>query len=268
VRDMVHWLILELANGQYEGMQLIRKEPLEIARTPQAIRPGPNAETGLDNYYGFGWGVEYLQDGVLTVSHSGIFTAGGLNHVALLPSQGLGIIALGNAFPTGVPEAVASSLLDLARYGRLTQDWFAVWKKRYDAVSAADQEKIAKYAKPPVPNQPPLDLGAYAGTYHNDYVGKVEVAVDNGVLSLTRGVHQAPLALRHWDANTFLSYPFPDTPGLPALVEFKVDPGGEPSQIELEEFAGNGEGAGSVTRTEGVEQASPSPTAPSPIAQR
>ena len=253
VRDMVHWLVLELANGQYEGMQLIRKEPLEVARTPQAIRTWPNTETGLDNFYGFGWGVEYLQDGVRTVSHSGIFTAGGLNHVALLPSQGLGIIALGNAFPTGVPEAVTSSLLDLARYGRLTQDWFAVWKKTYDAVSAANQEKIAKYAKPPVPNQPPLDLRAYAGTYHNDYVGKVEVAVDNGVLSLTRGVHQAPLALRHWDGNTFLSYPFPDTPGLPVLVEFKVNADGEPSQIELEEFAGNGEGAGSVTRIEGVE---------------
>src|SRR6202012_1277395 len=97
-------------------------------------------------------------------------------------------------------------------------------------------------------------------------VGRVKIAVDHDSLLLTRGVHQAPLALRHWDGNAFLSYPFPDTPGLPALVEFKVDAGGAPSQIELEEFAGNGEGAGSVTRTEGVEQASPSPITPSPIA--
>jgi CubicO group peptidase (beta-lactamase class C family) len=250
VRDMVHWLILELADGQYEGRQLIRKDALEIARTPQAIRTGSNAETELDNYYGFGWGLDYLQDGVLSVSHSGIFTAGALNHAALLPSQGLGIVVLGNAFPTGVPEAVASSLMDLARYGRLTQDWFAVWKHRYDAVTMADQAKIAKYSKPPVPNRPSLNLADYAGTYRNDYVGRVKIAVDNGSLLLTRGVRQAPLPLRHWDGNTFLSYPFPDTPGLPALVEFKVDAGGGPSRIQLEEFAGNGEGTDSVTRTE------------------
>jgi CubicO group peptidase (beta-lactamase class C family) len=249
-RDMIQWLILELADGQFEGRQLIRKEPLEIARTPQAIRTGPNAETGLDNYYGFGWGLEYLQDGVLSVSHSGIFTAGGLNHAALLPSQGLGIIALGNAFPSGVPEAVASSLLDLSRYGRLTQDWFAVWKDRYASISIADQEKIEKYSKPPVPNHPPLDLAAYVDTYRNNYVGMVKVAVENGILSLTRGVHQAPLPLRHWDGNIFLSYPFPDTPALPVLVEFKAGAGGEPSQIELEEFAGSGAEADSVTRTE------------------
>ena len=77
--------------------------------------------------------------------------------------------------------------------------------------------------------------------------------MDNGTLLLTRGVRQAPLPLRHWDGNTFLSYPFPDTPGLPALVEFKLDVGGEPSRIQLEEFAGNGEGTDSVTRTEEVQ---------------
>lgn len=46
---MVKWLLLVLADGQYEGQQLIRKEPLEIARTPQAIR-GTNEATGLDNF--------------------------------------------------------------------------------------------------------------------------------------------------------------------------------------------------------------------------
>lgn len=253
VRDMLHWLIMELADGQYEGRQLIRKDALEVARTPQAIRTGSNAETGLDNYYGFGWGLDYLQDGVLSVNHSGIFTAGALNHVALLPSQGLGIIVLGNAFPTAVPEALAASLMDLARYGRLTQDWFAVWKHTYDAIAIADQEKIAKYSNPPVPNHPPLDLAAYVGTYRNEYVGKVKIATENGTLLLTRGVDQAPLLLRHWDGSTYLSYPFPDTPALPVLVDFKVDANGEPSQIQLEEFAGNGEGTGTVTRTGPVE---------------
>jgi hypothetical protein len=111
-------------------------------------------------------------------------------------------------------------------------------------------DDIAKHSKPLVPNRPPLNLAAYVGTYRNDYVGRVKIAVDNGSLLLTRCVRQAPLPLRHWDGNTFLSYLFPDTPGLPALVEFKLDAGGEPSRIQLEEFAGNGEGTDSVARTE------------------
>ena len=249
-RDMVQWLLLQLADGQYGGRQLIRREPLEIARTPKSIS-GANVETDLDKYYGFGWALDYLEDGVLSVSHSGAFSVGAGTNATLLPSQDLGIIALGNAFASGVPEAVAASLLDLTRYGQVTRDWFAVWKDRFDqAFIIPVEEKIEKYAKPPVPNRPPLDLPAYVGTYQNNYVGKVKIAVENGALSLTRGIHQTPLILRHWDGDTFLSYPFPDSPALPELVEFKAGANGKASQIVLEEFTGNGEEAATVTRTE------------------
>jgi hypothetical protein len=249
-QDMVKWLLLELADGRYEGRQLIRKEPLEIARTPQAIT-GTNGATGLDNYYGFGWRLQYLEDGVLYVEHSGVERSGMGTQVMLLPSQDLGMVALGNAFATGVPEAVATSLLDLTRYGHVRQDWFSVWKGLFDQLFTIPHEKkIEKYAKPPVPNRPPLDLAAYVGTYQNDYVGKVKVTMDNGVLSLTRGVRQAPLTLRHWDGNTFLSYPYRESPGLPYVVEFTAGADDKASQIVLEELAGNGEKAATVTRAE------------------
>lgn len=249
VQDMVHWLLMVLADGQYEGRELIRKEPLEIARTPQAIR-GKNQSTGLANFYGFGWNLDYLEDGVQSVGHSGAFTSGAGTNVTLLPSQDLGVVTLGNAFPTGVPEAVGSTLSDLARYGHVTRDWFAYWKNVFDqAFTIPEQAKIEKYANPPIPNQPPLDLTAYAGTYRNSYVGKVKITVENGVLLLTRGVQQAPLALRHWDGNTFLAYSVPEVPGYPNLVEFKEGSDGTVSQIALEEFEGNGPGIDVVTRT-------------------
>jgi CubicO group peptidase (beta-lactamase class C family) len=248
VRDMVQWVLLVLADGQYQGQQLIRKEPLEIARTPQAFR-GPNPATGLNSFYGFGWALDYLQDGVSMVAHSGAFSAGAHTNVTLLPSQDLGVVTLGNAFPTGVPEAVGYSLSDLARYGYVTQDWFVFWKKLYnDAYTVPEQERIAHYANPPVPNQPPLDLATYAGNYRNSYIGKVNITVDNGVLLLTRGVQQAALPLRHWDGNTFLCYPSPENPALPSLVEFIEGTDGTVSQIALEEFGGNGPGLDIVTR--------------------
>ena len=69
------------------------------------------------------------------------------------------------------------------------------------------------------------------------------------MLLLTRGIGQAPLRLRHWDGNTFLCYDVPETPGYPDLVEFKQGTDGTVSQIQLEEFAGNGPGINVVTRT-------------------
>jgi CubicO group peptidase (beta-lactamase class C family) len=248
VRDLTHWLLLLLADGQYDGQQLIRKESLQIAHTPQIIR-GRDPFTGLDAFYGFGWNVDYLKDGVLSINHSGAFTRGAGTNVTLLPSQDLGVVTLGNAFPTGVPEAVASILLDLTRYGHVTHDWFAYWKNRFDqGFTVPAQEKIKKYAKPPVPNHPPLELAAYAGTYRNNYIGKVKITVKNGIVLLTRGVQQAPLTLRHWDGNTFLCYPVPETPGYPDLVEFKEGTDGTVSQIQLEEFEGNGPAIDVVTR--------------------
>lgn len=186
VRDLVQWLILELADGQFGGKQLISQQALNLARTPQAVR-GKNSETGLPDHYGFGWVLYYLPDNVFCMAHSGAFTLGAGTNVTLLPSEQLGIIALGNAYPTGVPEAVAGSLLDLARYGHVTKDWFAVYKNQFDeSFTVPRKRQIEKYANPPVPNVPALHFAAYTGTYRNNYVGKVEITAANGTLYATR----------------------------------------------------------------------------------
>ena len=246
IRDLVKWVILELANGQYDGKHLISKEALEMAWTHQAEN-GSSVRTGQPTYYGFGWVLDYLEDGVLRVAHSGAFSQGAGTNVTLIPSQDLGIVVLGNAFPTGVPEAVADTLLDLGRYGHVTRDWFTTWKNYFDTLFSTE-EQIEKYAHPPVPNRPALDLAAYTGTYRNAYVGKVKITAGKGILYLTRGPNQAPLPLRHWDGNTFLSYPVPEHAALPVPVEFTIGAEGEASQITLEGL--NGSGAGTVTRTE------------------
>ena len=147
-----------------------------------------------------------------------------------------------------MPEAVADILLDLARYGSVTKDWFTVWKGRFDQLSTIpDEQQIEKYANPPVPGVPALDLASYTGTYRNDYAGKVEIIAEKGVLYLVRGVGQSPLPLRHWDGNTFLYYPVLENPAVPIPVEFTIGPDGKASQVTLEEL--NGAGGGTVTRT-------------------
>lgn len=248
VRDVVQWLLLELADGRFEGKQLMNEQAMKIRRTPQAIISPGNVDTGGGVYYGFGWNVVYLEDGVLDANHSGGFPEGASTNVALLPSQDLGIVVLANGSPTGVPEALANIFLDLTRYRYLTRDWFALFKGIFDQNSVPLEELKKQYSQRPVPNRSALDFCAYIGTYQNEYVGKVKVTVENGILSLTRGVKQAPVPLRHWDGNTFLSYILKVRPDVPLGVEFTVGADGKASQVALQEFEFNGKGVGTVTR--------------------
>ncbi len=250
VRDLAQWLLFELADGQFEGKQLVNKQAIKIRRTPQAVVSPGNGDTA-GSYYGFGWNVGYLEDGVLVANHSGAFPEGASTTVTLLSSQDLGIAVLGNAAPTGVPESLANSFLDLARYGYVTRDWFALFKGIFARDSAFYDELKKQYSHPPVPNRPPLDLSAYVGVYRNDYVGKVKVSVENGALALTRGAKQASVPLRHWDGNTFLSYTFEAHPDVPLGVEFTVDADGKASEVRLQEFEFNGSAVGNVIRIRG-----------------
>ncbi len=250
MRDLAQWLLFELADGQFEGKQLVNKQAIKIRRTPQAVVSPANGDTA-GSYYGFGWNVGYLEDGVSVANHSGAFPEGASTTVTLLSSQDLGIAVLGNAAPTGVPESLANSFLDLARYGYLTRDWFALFKSIFARDSAFYDELKKQYSHPPVPNRPPLDFSAYVGIYRNDYVGKVKVSVENGALALTRGMKQTPVPLRHWDGNTFLSYTFQAHPDVPLGVEFTVDADGKASEVRLQEFEFNGSAVGTVTRIRG-----------------
>ena len=67
VRAYAIWLngyCLKLVDGQHEGKQLVNKQAIKIRRTPQAVVSPGNGDTA-GSYYGFGWNVGYLEDGVL-----------------------------------------------------------------------------------------------------------------------------------------------------------------------------------------------------------
>ena len=62
-RDIAQWLRLLLANGQYEGREVIAKAALQQAHVPAIVRNiDPN--TGAASFYGFGWNIDYREHGV------------------------------------------------------------------------------------------------------------------------------------------------------------------------------------------------------------
>src|SRR3984885_11313486 len=126
--DLAKWMRLQLANGKFEGTQLVDETALASTHSPQMLT-GYSPLTGLPSFYGLGWNVNYDTEGRLRLGHSGAFALGAATSVLLVPSEHLGIVVLTNAYPIGVAEGLAFSFTDIALYGKATQDWLAIFKK-------------------------------------------------------------------------------------------------------------------------------------------
>ncbi len=96
-RDMAKYLQMLLANGAFEGRQVFAKEAIEETRKPRIAMPG--------GQYGLGWMLSTFHDAP-TVFHGGNID-GFSAMVSLIPSEGLGVVALSNGNVASLPtEAV------------------------------------------------------------------------------------------------------------------------------------------------------------------
>jgi CubicO group peptidase (beta-lactamase class C family) len=241
VRDLVKWLSLEVNNGTYGGRQVIGEAAIGATHQPVIMR-GDNPVTGEPGFYGLGWNVDYGPHGVVW-SHAGAFSVGARTQVSILPGEKLGIVVLSNAFPTGVPEAVADAFFDLVLDGKPSQDWVATWNGIYDALFGpqAIAAMSAAFATPPAHPGPALPATAYAGTYANDYVGEAVVTEDGGQLVLLLGPDgEKRYPLSHFDRDTFVYAFSPEQPKLLSSAVFAIGPDGEAVELTLDDFAGSG----------------------------
>ncbi len=246
VRDLARWVRLELGDGRFEGRPVVAAAALAETHAPLTAR-GRNPVTGAAAFYGLGWNVEFGRHG-LVWGHAGAFSVGAQTLVSLHPGAKLGVVVLTNAFPSGVPEGLADSLMDLVFDGRIGRDWVKAWGDAYRGLFApAVAAARAAYGTPPSPAMPALPLAAYAGRYANAYVGTAVVTVTGSTLSLTLGPDGArTYPLRHFDRDRFLYDPDPETPDLPAAVRFAIGSGGRADAVTLEPL--DASGLGTLTR--------------------
>lgn len=239
-RDLGAWMRLELGQGRFEGEQLIPADALAATHEPMFFR-GPNPVTGVPEFYGLGWNVEYGRHG-LSWGHAGAFSQGARTLVSLLPNSGLGIVVLANAFPTGVPEGLADSFFDFVFDGALAQDYLTGWNNAYlglfgPAMAAAR----AAFAAPPDPASPARPAEAYLGRYANAYIGPVAVTGQGADLTLVLGPDGAKrYPLRHFDRDLFLYYPDPEVPDIPSTASFALGPDGIATSLTLSPFEATG----------------------------
>ena len=203
-RDLARWLRLHLANGSFDGKQVIDAEALAVTRIPRAVSGPPATPAARARFYGLGWNVSYDDHARLQLGHSGAFNLGAATAVALLPGEQLGIVVLTNGRPQGIPEAISAGFLDVAQNGNPTVDWLAFTAGAFAQIYDADKPEV-DYATRPDRPQPPREDASYTARYVNTYYGPATVAVEGGVLTLTMGPagKTTTFTLVHYNGDTF-----------------------------------------------------------------
>ena len=211
-RDLAQWVRLQLDGGKWNGKQLIDANALAETHKAQVCRVPADAakpnECPGDQYYGLGWNVGKYAEGHAMFSHSGAFFLGAATSVYIIPEEHIGILALTNSTPVGLPESICLTFLDFLHYGKQLRDYLPLFGHVMDQMIAESQKASADYATLPLPATPTpaKPLTAYVGSYSNEYFGTLEVALENDRLILRLPPRGTYYELSHWDADTFSYY--------------------------------------------------------------
>jgi CubicO group peptidase (beta-lactamase class C family) len=249
VRDLAQWLRLQLGNGMLDGVKVIDADALAETHRPQIFRvppPPTNPATDRAGLYGLGWNVDYNQQTANQLNHSGAFNLGAATTVRLLPSEKLGIIALTNGQPIGVPEAITRAFFDLVLYGQVQQDWIKLFGELFAIVSKPPYGTEIDYRKPPAHPIPPLAFDAYVGSYYNDFVGEIEITTQLSWLALELGPNKTQYPMGHYDGNIFYYQPIGENAYGLSGVTFTIGDGGKATSVLVENL--NVESPGTFTR--------------------
>src|SRR6266540_3992629 len=241
VNDLTKWMRLQLANGKFEGKQVVDEKALAETHHPHMLT-GFNPFTQLPTFYGLGWNVSYDQEGRLRLNHSGGFALGAATQVNLVPGEQLGIVVLTNAYPIGIAEALGTTFLDIALYGKPTQDWLVLFKQRFSNPAAIGTVLGFDYSKPPGSPSLASKNSAYLGRYANDFFGDISIIEKDSGLAIVQGPKKKTFAMKHYDRDTF-TYETEDENAVGRSgITFTIGPDGKATQVVVENLNVRGEG--------------------------
>lgn len=210
-------LIEDLGYDRRAVLERLRFLPLTPVSSP------PSEPAMRSGFYGYGFNIGTSAAARTQFSHSGAFELGAATNFVIIPSADVAIVVLTNSAPVGVPETLTAEFSDLVQFGRVTQDWRALYAGAFTGMDRPFGELAG--TQPPADSSPPRPLRFYAGTYANDYWGPATVFVKDGALTLSLGPRPQIYPLTHWDGDVFTFSPVTENapPGSVSAATFNGD---------------------------------------------
>lgn len=175
VKDLTHWLQMQLDSGRYNGNQVLPWQVVKRTRQVETILNSTKSSVYPSHYTGYALGVMQRDyNGRQVYWHTG-GADGFVTNTCFVPEEQLGITILTNNDNQNFYEALRYQLLDaylgvpytnrskaqleqFLQYDQATKDSILAWKARVKG------------------NKPTLSYIQYTGTYSNDLYGFISIA--------------------------------------------------------------------------------------------
>jgi CubicO group peptidase (beta-lactamase class C family) len=199
VNDMSHWILMQLANGKYNGKQVVPQ--MVIGRTRQS-NTIVSENSGLETY-GLGW---FLKENNCkkVVEHDG-GANGFLSKTVLIPSERSGFVILTNSDAQYFFEALGRILTDDLTGAKFT-DYNSLFYQSFISQNRQTVKEIGEWRKTASAYKAkPGEYKKLTGNYSNKVYGKISIeAKDNSAEVSFENHPQYKGKLQFLSANTLL----------------------------------------------------------------
>ncbi len=199
--DLARWLRLQIGDGVIDGKRVIPAAALRTMRdllVPEAAEPHPLVATERRISWGAGWDIRVMREDTL-YCHNGTYSGSGA-FISCMPARELGVavIANGGGIAVFLAELIAAEAYDAAM-GSTGEDYLPTLFKIADARARRNAA-----AKPHGALSRPVN--DYAGQFHNDDWGTMDVVVAGDSLDARVGAFPMPVQLTGTDRFTSNGY--------------------------------------------------------------
>jgi CubicO group peptidase (beta-lactamase class C family) len=206
VKDLSHWLLMQLDSGRFEGKRILPWEVLKRTRDMNTILRSQRSTKYPIHFEGYGSGI-FMSDynGKQIFFHTG-GADGFVTNTCFVPEENLGITILTNQDNQEFFEALRYQVLDsylnvpyVNRSKSALSEFKEEFKERIKSTEALQLRVRGKIAA--------LDLDSYTGNYENEIYGPVTIEKDKqgkGLVIDFKGHNNLVGHLKYMDKDEWL----------------------------------------------------------------
>jgi len=188
VKDISHWLLMQLDSGRYEGKQILPWAVLQRTRDMNTIINSRKSSSLPSHFVGYCLGLMVIDyNGKQVYWHTG-GADGFVTNTCFVPEEKLGITILTNNDNQNFFELLRYQILDAYMkrpYVNKSKLQLGDFLKKHTQTLAKIDSLRARIKD----NKPTLPLNAYTGTYINELYGTITITTDNNDLKIKFNSH-------------------------------------------------------------------------------